>query len=606
MAKRRLANRGRLALGLLLSYSGKRLLVSVGQKKQTGLRLNQSIRSLDRRSSMNRTTMTLESEDSVHFQRGVNLLHDPVRNKGTAFSDEERDQLGLRGLLPPRVNSLETQVKRVMENLRRKTSDLERYIFLVALQDRNETLFYRLLLDHLEEIMPLIYTPTVGKACQLFGHIYRRPRGLYISSQDRGRIRKVLENWPHREARVIVVTDGERILGLGDLGANGMGIPIGKLALYSTCAGIHPTQCLPITLDVGTENATLLNDPLYIGLPHRRLEQPLYDELVEEFIDSVLEIFPGALVQLEDFANRNAFRLLETYRHRLCLFDDDIQGTGSVVLAGMLAALPEMGGKLSEKRFLFLGAGEAGIGIASLLVTALQQAGLSRKEARRRCWFVDRGGLVVKDRPGLSPQKREFAQDHPPLEDLLDIVKAIKPAALIGVCGMPGTFTKPVLECLAELNERPLILALSNPTHKSECTARQAYTWTRGRGIFASGSPFGSVDLADRTFVPGQANNAYVFPGVGLGAVCCQACSITDEMFLVAAQTLAKQVTEKDLKLGRIYPPLSKVREVSLEIAVSVAQTAYASGMAKREEPKDLREFIRSQMFEPVYPDLAG
>jgi len=409
------------------------------------------------------------------LQRGVRLLHDPVRNKGTAFSPEERDALGLRGLLPPRIQDCDLQVQRALEQVRRKATDLGRYVFLVSLQDRNEVLFYRLIVDHLKELMPIIYTPTVGQACEQFGHIFRRPRGLFVTAEDRGRIKEVLENWPHEDVRIIVVTDGERILGLGDLGADGMGIPIGKLSLYTACAGIHPTQCLPITLDVGTENEERLSDPFYIGLPQRRVRGEAYDELLEEFVTAVEEVFPQAILQFEDFATRNAFELLARYRERIACFDDDIQGTAGVALAGIYSALRLTDLPLVDNRFLFLGAGEAGIGIADLIVAAMENDGLSKADARARCWFMDSKGLVVQDRTDLAPHKLPYAHAHEPVTGLREAVEAVKPTGLIGVSGVPRTFTRPVLERMAELNERPIVFALSNPTSKSECTARQAY-----------------------------------------------------------------------------------------------------------------------------------
>jgi malate dehydrogenase (oxaloacetate-decarboxylating)(NADP+) len=424
----------------------------------------------------------------VSTHRGVKLLHDPVRNKGTAFSETERNALGLRGLLPPQVQSQEAQVMRVMENLRRKSSDLERYIFLLSLQDRNETLFYRVVVDHLREMMPIIYTPTVGQACEVYGHIFRRPRGMFISVRDRGHMKEVLRNWPHRDVRIVVVTDGERILGLGDLGADGMGIPVGKLALYTACAGIHPTQCLPITLDVGTENEDRLHDPLYIGLRQRRERGEAYDELVEELLTALVENFPDTIVQLEDFGTANAFRLLGKYRDRLCLFDDDIQGTAGVALAGLYSALRITGGALADQRLLFLGAGEAGIGIGHLVASALVDEGMPLEEARRHCWFVDSKGLVVRDRTDLAGHKRPFAHEHEGLSSFAAAVDAIRPTAIIGVCGKPRTFTREVLEAMASMNERPIVFALSNPTSKSECTARQAYEWTDGRAVFAAHS----------------------------------------------------------------------------------------------------------------------
>lgn len=540
--------------------------------------------------------------DDRNSPRGVRLLHDPIRNKGMAFTGEERDRLGLRGLLPPRIQNQDLQVIRVMENLHRKTTDLERYIFLVALQDRNETLFYRLVMDHFEEIMPLIYTPTVGNVCELYGHIFRRPRGLFVSAEDKGRVKDVLLNWPHEDVRIVVVTDGERILGLGDLGANGMAIPVGKLVIYTAGAGIHPTHCLPVTLDVGTENEALLTDPLYIGLSHRRLRGADYDELVDEFLTAIMEVFPRAVIQLEDFANKNAFRLLAKYQDRLCLFDDDIQGTGSVVLAGIHSALRITGRKLTDQQFLFLGAGEAGIGIASLIVASLVETGFSEEEARRRCWFVDSKGLVVKSRCDIAAHKLPFAHDHVFSADFPSAVESIRPTAIIGVSGIPGMFTKPVVEAMAAINERPIILALSNPTSNAECTAKQAYSWSGGRAVFASGSPFDPVDFDGRTFVPGQSNNAYIFPGVGLGIIACESRQITDSMFFAAAKALANEVSEKDLEIGRLYPSLSKIRDVSVNIATAVADVAYESGFARKPKPNDLSAYIRSQMYNPDYP----
>ena len=539
------------------------------------------------------------------FPRGVKLLHDPVWNKGTAFTQTERDALGLRGLLPPTVQTQDEQVMRVMENLRAKTTDLERYIFLVSLQDRNETLFYRVVMDNINEMMPIIYTPVVGLACQRFGHIFRRPRGLYLSANDRGHMAEILQNWPHQDVRMIVVTDGERILGLGDLGTNGMGIPVGKLALYTACAGIAPTACLPITIDVGTENEELLHDPLYPGLRQHRLRGAAYDELVDEFMTAAQTVFPHTVIQLEDFANQNAFRLLDKYRDSACLFDDDIQGTGSVAMAGIYSALRLSKGNLTDQRFLFLGAGEAGIGIADVIVTGLMDEGMAEADARKLCWFVDSKGLVVADRTDLVAHKRPYAHAHPFIADFLTAVESLRPTAIIGVSGMPRTFTRPVVEAMAAINERPIIFALSNPTSKSECTAEQAYSWSDGRAIFASGSPFDTVDYQGKTFVPGQGNNAYIFPGVGLGAIAAATRSVTDEMFFVAAKALANQVTDADLALGRIYPSLTRIREVSAYIAAAVAQVAYDRGLAADAPPADLLAHVRTFMYQPVYTDYV-
>jgi malate dehydrogenase (oxaloacetate-decarboxylating)(NADP+) len=533
--------------------------------------------------------------------RGPALLHDPLRNKGTAFTEEERDAWGLRGLLPPRVMTMDLQKRRVLENLRRKTSDLEKYIYLVALQDRNETLFHRVVADHLAEMMPLIYTPTVGEACRAYGHILRRSRGLYVTARDRGRVRRVLDNWPHRDVRVVVVTDGERILGLGDLGANGMGIPVGKLTLYTACAGIRPEWCLPVTLDAGTDNEDLLRDPLYIGLDQRRLRGAPYDAFLDEFLEAVATAFPRAVIQLEDFSTANAFRLLERYRDRLCLFDDDIQGTAAVVLAGLRSALRLTGGRLADQRLLFLGAGEAGIGAGRLIAAALVRDGVPEARARACCWFFDSKGLVVEERPDLADYKRPFARPGRAVADLPETIRAIRPTALVGVSGRPAAFTPAVLELMATLDERPIVFALSNPTSHAECTAEQAYRSTGGRVIFASGSPFPPVRLDGRVLEPGQANNASVFPGVGLGAIVSGARHLTDEMFLAAADALAAGVTAADLEAGRIYPALEAIRRVSARIAAAVAGVAWARGLAREPAPADVLAAIRAGMYEPVY-----
>ena len=537
--------------------------------------------------------------------RGVKILHDPVRNKGTAYTDAERDYLELRGLLPPRVHSIAEQELRVLNNVRAKATDLERYLYLVSLQDRNETLFYRVIMNHIEEMMPIIYTPTVGKACQEFQHIFRQSRGFYVSMQDKGHVKEILENWPHKDAKIIVVTDGERILGLGDLGADGMGIPIGKLALYTACAGIPPTHCMPIMLDVGTDNESLLNDPLYNGSERRRVRGDDYDELVDELMHAVQDVFPGVLIQLEDFGTTNAFRLLRKDRDDVCLFNDDIQGTGAVAFSGILASLRLTGGKLADQRFLFLGAGEAGVGIADTIVAGLIEQGMSEQEAREHCWLFDTRGLVVSGRSSMPDHKRNYAHDHEPIDRFVDAVRTLKPTAIIGVCAQPGKFDEDVIRAMAELNERPVVFALSNPTSKCECTAEQAYIWSDGRAIFASGSPFDPVRLDRETFVPGQGNNAYIFPGVGLGAIISGARAVTDEMFLAAAHSLANQVRESDLQRGRVYPSLSRIREVSARIAYDVAKLAWERGLTDKEQPEDLRDVIHEYMYQPVYRHFA-
>lgn len=544
---------------------------------------------------------TMPKFDLSRFPKGMELLRDPFLNKGTAFTEEEREALGLIGLLPPRVNTQEAQLIRVLGNIRRKESDLEKYIFLTALQDRNEALYTRLVLENLEEMMPIVYTPTVGRACQEYGHIFRRSRGVFIAMKHQGRIKKIFENWPRKDVRVIVVTDGERILGLGDQGVDGMGIPVGKLSLYTACAGIHPAQCLPVTIDVGTDNEALLKDPLYIGMQHRRIRDARYDALIDEFVAAVQESFPHTLIQFEDFGNKNAFRLLEKYRHQVCTFNDDIQGTAAVALGGLYSALRITGRSLAEQTVLFLGAGEAGTGIGDLIVAAMQDAGLSEAEARGKCWFVDSRGLIVKERENLAPHKLAYAHAHEPVSDLLSAIEALKPTALIGVSGQGGAFNQEVLEKMTAINDRPIIFALSNPTDNSECTAREAYNHSRARCVFASGSPFAPVSFHGRTYVPGQGNNVYIFPGIGLGVTACRIRHITDRMFLTAAQTLAEQVSDAQLNKGCIYPPLTDIREVSLNIAVQVATLAYERDLAEEPRPRDLRGHIQAQMYDPRY-----
>jgi len=536
---------------------------------------------------------------------GSELLHDPRLNKGTAFTERERDALALRGLLPPHVHTQDEQVARVMENFNRKDTPLGKYIHMIALQDRNETLFYRVILEHLEEMVPIVYTPTVGKACQEYGHIFRRARGLFVSTKHRGRIADTLRNWPYVDIRIVVVTDGERILGLGDQGANGMGIPIGKLSLYTACAGVHPADCLPIMLDVGTDRQELLDDPLYIGVRHKRLRGEEYDEFVAEFIDATNEVFPRALVQFEDFANANAFRLLERYRDDICTFNDDIQGTGSMALSGLISAMRITGGKLKEQRLLFVGAGEAGIGIGNQVVSAMVDEGLTPEQAYGQCWFMDVHGLIVKGRDHLGDEHLPYAHEHEHLTGVAEAIESIKPNILFGASAQPKLFSQNVLEAMARLNERPVIFALSNPTSKAECTPEEAYRWTEGRAVYASGSPFPPVEYGGRTYVPGQANNAYIFPGVGLGAIACESTRVTDEMFIAAAKALSAEVSEDDLKLGRIYPSLKRIREVSARIAVAVAEVAYARGYARKPRPNDLLEYIGTQMYDPEYEEYV-
>ncbi|HSC63968.1 MAG TPA: NAD-dependent malic enzyme, partial [Caldimonas sp.] len=537
--------------------------------------------------------------------RGTALLRDPELNKGTAFSEAERDALALAGLLPPRVCSQTAQVARVLGNFRRLESPLEKYIFMASLHDRNEALFFRVVTENPDETMPIIYTPTVGLACQKFGEIFQRPRGIYISANDRGQVKALLRNWPHRDVAMIVVTDGERILGLGDLGSSGMGIPVGKLSLYTACAGVHPTQCLPVMFDVGTNNQALRDDPLYLGLAQPRLTGAAYDELMDEFVTAARAVFPGVVIQFEDFANHNAFRLLKKYRDRICTFNDDIQGTAAVALAGIYSALRITGQPLDRQRLLFLGAGEAATGIADLVVSAMVAEGADPVQARRSCWLFDSKGLVVASRRDLAEHKQPYAHEHAMQADLAAAIRSLEPTALIGVSATGGSFTRPVVEEMTRLNARPIVFALSNPTSKSECTAEQAYAWSGGQALFACGSPFDPVTIDKRTWVPRQGNNSYIFPGVGLGAVAIRAQRVTDEMFLAAAKALAVQVTPQDLAQGSLYPPLAQVRDVSLHIAVAVAEIAFAQGHAGVERPKDLVSHVRACMYDPSYPQYA-
>jgi malate dehydrogenase (oxaloacetate-decarboxylating)(NADP+) len=488
----------------------------------------------------------------------------------------------------------------VLENLRRKDNDIERYIFLQALLRRNQRLFYRTVIDNFEEILPLIYTPTVGQACREFAHIFRETQGLYITAKDRGRVLDILRNWPHRDVRAIVVTDGERILGLGDLGASGMGIPIGKLALYTACAGIPPEQTLPVTLDVGTNNRTLLADPLYLGLNRARVGGDAYFGLVEEFVVGVQELFPGALIQFEDFLTPNAYALLDRYRDRVLCFNDDIQGTASVALAGIRASTRVSGLKFEELKLLFLGAGSAGTGIADLMIEAFVSEGLSRAEAEDRVWLVDVNGLIVRDRSDLLDHHRRHAHDHAPM-GFLEAIRDIRPNVLVGATGQGGAFTREVVELMSDITPRPTILALSNPTSQSECTAEQAYAWSGGRAIFASGSPFPPVAVGGRELRPAQANNVYVFPGIGLAAVACGARRVTDHMFLTAAKTLASLVDDHDLNRGAVYPPLVEIRKISLAIATSVVEEAQALGLADDPIDGDVAEALADVMYDPTY-----
>ena len=532
---------------------------------------------------------------------GRDVLKNPRLNKGTAFTKAEREALGLTGLLPPIVSTMEQQVQRALSNIRRQASDIDRYIFLSSLQKRNERLYYRLLVEHTQELMPLVYTPTVGQACEEFAAIFRETAGIYVTIEDKGNIEKVLGHWPENEVRLIVVTDGERILGLGDLGANGMGIPIGKLALYCACAGVDPAQCLPIMLDVGTENEKYLEDPLYLGLRRNRVRGDEYEAFIDEFIQAIKTRFPDALLQFEDFATDNAVSLLAKYRDELLCFNDDIQGTAAVAVAGLMASTRVTGKKLSDQNFLFLGAGSASTGIGALLVQALMREGLTEEQARSQLYYVNRQGLVtVRDAEGLGSHVAPFVKDLPPMA-FEEAVRHIKPDVLIGASGTPRVFTKEIIEFLSSVHAAPVIFALSNPTSKAECSAEDAYLWSEGRAVFASGSPFGVVHVNGEIKVPGQGNNAYIFPGLGLGALFGGITRITDEMLISSAETLASCVTDKEIAQGCLYPPLHSIRDVSVKIAVSVAETAVSLGLVEGELPSGFEQYVRERLYEPFY-----
>ena len=544
---------------------------------------------------------------------GQRLLDDPLLNKGSAFSETERSELGLLGLLPLHASTIEEQLARVYENYQRKDNDIERYVFLTALQDRNETLFYALLQQHTTEMMPIVYTPTVGEGCRQYSHVFRRPRGLYISYPLRREIFTLFNNAPAQNPEVIVVTDGERILGLGDLGVGGMGIPVGKLSLYTLCAGIHPARTLPILLDVGTDNRELLDDPLYLGWRHERVRGRDYDDFIEEFVSAVKLKFPTVLLQWEDFSKYNAPRILERYRDRLCTFNDDIQGTGAVTVAGLLAATRLVDQDLSDQRIVILGAGSAAIGISDQIVAAMTLEGTTELEARRRLWLVDSQGLLHAGRANVEAFKQKYAQ---PIEamrswqivdtskpNFSEVVKNIKPTILIGTSAQPGAFTEEIVREIAKHVDRPIIFPLSNPTSKSEATAIDLLRWTNGRALIATGSPFPPVTTNDRVIQIGQCNNSFIFPGVGLGVIASGARRVTDAMFVAAARVLSEFSPALHDTSAPLYPPLEQVRAISFKVALEVAREAQRAGLADVDLEK-LEEIVSGKMWEPHYLPL--
>ena len=538
--------------------------------------------------------------------RGVAVLRNPWLNRGSVFTEEERDRLGLRGLLPPRVSTFADQVSRLKEVIDSEAAPINKYLTLESVHASDEALYFQLVMENVEEYMPLIYTPTVGEACQKFSHIFRYARGLYISSEDRGRVRELVANVPNHDVDIIVVTDGQRILGLGDLGVNGMGIPVGKLALYTACAGVNPQRALPVTLDVGTNNEEFLKDPLYMGLRQHRVTGPEYMALVEEFITAVRERWPNVLIQFEDFQNTNAFALLDAWRDRVTCFNDDIQGTAAVVVTGLYTAVRALKQKLSDQRILFLGAGAAATGIAHLIADAMAEDGIDRNEALKRIALFDSKGLVSSTRGDkLAPNKVPFAQAYENTTDFAQAIRQLKPTCIIGVSAQGGAFTEDVVKAMCEVNARPMIFALSNPTSKAECTAKQAYTGSEGKCLFACGSPFAPVAVGNKTFVPRQGNNSYVFPGIGFGCIFVRAKTIPNQIFLTAAKTLANLVSESDLANGSLYPPLSQVRELSAHIAVAVADYCFKNGLAQVERPADLDKAVREAMWQPTDPKFV-
>lgn len=533
---------------------------------------------------------------------GRELLTNARLNKGTGFTREERKRYKLDGLLPHRVSTMQQQLARNLANFRSQSNDIEKYVFLNSLHRRNERLFFRLLIDNIEELMPIVYTPTVGKACQKFADIFRQTSGFYITMEDRGNIHALLQNWPEKDVRLIVVTDGERILGLGDLGTNGMGIPIGKLALYCACAGVRPEQCLPIMLDVGSNNEKLRNENLYLGLRQERARGAAYDEFIDEFIQAIKAHYPRALLQFEDFATPNAIALLNRYRKQLLCFNDDIQGTAAVALAGLFAATRLTKTPLTQKRYMFVGAGSAASGIGNLLEVALCNSRMTTEAAREAISFVDYYGLISTQRNDVPAQVANYAKDLPAL-NLLDAINTIKPHVLIGATGAAGIFRPEVIRAMADNQEQPIIFALSNPTAHAECTAEEAYENSDGRAIFASGSPFGPVFVNDAYKIPGQGNNAYIFPGLGLGALLAELTEINDDLLICAAETLASCVSENQLEQGSLYPPLREIREVSFEIALAVANKANATGLTKGKirTAEELEQELKNYIYDPRY-----
>jgi malate dehydrogenase (oxaloacetate-decarboxylating)(NADP+) len=538
-------------------------------------------------------------------KHGMELLQDPSLNKSTAFTEAEKQSLGIVGLVPDVTETMDVQLSRVMMQLAHKTTDLDRYIYLVNLLDHNETLFYRTIMSDPARFLPIVYDPTIGEACLKFGHIYRQTRGMYLSMTRRGGVKEVLRNWTQKDVRFICVTNGGRILGLGDLGANGAGIPIGKLQLYTACAGVPPRYLLPMYLDAGTNNEQYLHDPLYLGMHKIRPPTEELYSFVDEFVEAVQEVFPKCCVHFEDWTGVDAVHLLQRYRDKYCVYNDDVQGTAGITLAGMINAAKIKGTNLKNEKYLFLGAGSAGIGLANLLCSALVAQGMTLKDAQSRVYMFDVNGLLESTRTDLVDFQKPYAHKHAPTRDFVAAIESIKPTTIIGVSTVGGAFTQNVLETMSRINERPVVLALSNPTEKAECTPEQAYTWSKGKAIYAAGVQFPPVHLDGQTFLPGQANNFYIFPAVGMAIFATQASRVTDEMFIEAAASIADQVAPELLKRGLLYPLQANILETEIQTAARVAKLVFDSNLARVPRPADMVAFIRSHVYKPEYTELA-
>lgn len=532
---------------------------------------------------------------------GYSLLRNPKLNKGTAFSLEERKRFNLIGLLPEAVETLDIHVQRVLEQLSKLDKPINKYIFLMQLLENNETLFFKTVSTEPKKFLPIVYTPTVGEACQYFGQVSRRPRGMYISIEQKDNIKEIIKNWPEKDVRFTVVTDGGRILGLGDLGIYGIGISIGKLILYTSCGGVPPEYTLPIVLDVGTNNEDFLKDPLYPGLKCKRIRGKEFDDFVAAFVAAVNEVFPKICIQWEDFPGVDAIRILNTFKNKVCTFNDDIQGTAAVATAGFISISRLTNTTFKDQRFLFLGAGAAAFGIADMLVNKFMKDGLTREEALSQIWLFDINGLIVKERTDLLEHQLQFAHEAPLCSSFADAVLLVKPTAIIGVSTVGGAFNQEVIENMSLVNERPIIFPYSNPTSHSECTAEQAYKWSKGKAIFASGSPFEPVEFSGKVFYPGQGNNIYIFPALGLAVFATKAKRVTDGLLLVAAEAVAEQVLVEDFEKGLIYPNISNILEVSLNVAVKITEEIFNTGLATVERPENSREFIKAKMYVPNY-----